>query len=100
MNTSVWIRINGKKMYGKWGSGLVQAFKSKPATSATQLAIRVDLEIPDSFFELPELKATIKVPESTGRDTIYAEVKKSISDTLTKQMGIKVHLTTDETIND
>lgn len=96
MKTAVWLRVAGRKTYGRWGAGQVQAFKSKPSTLANQLAIRLELEIPDAYFETPEIKAVVTLPEPAGRETIAAGIERGVAEALTRELGVTVRLASDD----
>lgn len=95
MNTSVWLKISGRKRYTGWASGQIQAFKTKPSTGPNQIAIKVELNIPDTYFEMPELRAVVELPEGVGRPAIDATIEKRLAETIQDAMGFKVHITSE-----
>jgi len=96
MNTIVWLRIEGKKNYGRWVAGAVSSFKSKPETSDREIAFKLNLEIPDSVFEEPIFEASLKLPENFKSFPDMTEIQKNISSELSKQTGFKVKVSLPE----
>lgn len=93
MKSTVWLKLGGRKKYSGWVLSTASAFKKKPTTHSNELAIQVELDIPDSYFEMPEIRAVVTLPSIADKAGIQARVEKNISQALTEQLGVRVHLT-------
>jgi len=91
MKAELWVKIQGKKRYGMWDAGKISSSKNKPDTDADEVAIKLVVIIPDSYFATPELKATVTLPDPTDKH-ISTEVANNISEELSKQTGLRIHL--------
>ena len=97
MQQKIWLRITARKSYSTYVAGEIKVSKSKPDTSANQVAIQLDLDIPDAIFEKPQFVATIKVPkESVSMPIVNADIETNIAHILKQQLGIEVHVTATE----
>ncbi len=77
--------------------GSVQAKKTKPRTASNEVAIKLDIEIPDALFMRPAMLATISIPEgSTLSSVLTATVKNDIAAALKKQAGVNITITAEE----
>ena len=98
MKTSMWIKISARRCrYGgtpkPWEACGAEVRKSKPATGPNEIALKLEVEIPDAYFEVPEFSATISVPDSAmDKPVIAASVQDNIAKALSKQLGVKVHV--------
>lgn len=93
MKAEFWVKIEAKKQSKWWRFGSVECRKSKPATSANEVAVKMIIEIPDAYFETPELQARIMVPEDcVNRPVITPEIQTNISEMLREQLGVQVHI--------
>lgn len=90
MEATLWIKIEGKKSYGRWKAGGVHAYKTKPSTESDEVAVRVTLEIPDSIFEEPVFEAKVTLPESPREFPTQAEVAQNLESVLSERMGFRV----------
>ena len=102
MKAEFWIKIEATKTkrgyYGTlWHMGSVKAYIKKPESlSKNELAIRLDIEIPDSFFEKPQIRASLTIPENSALGgEITAEIADNISEQISKQLGVNFHMTVD-----
>lgn len=67
--------------------------KQKPDTGANELAIKLDLEIPNSLFVKPTLNFKMTIPEdSVSIPVLEAQVQDNLSEVLAAELGQKVHL--------
>lgn len=97
MKANFWVKVQGVKKYGKIEAGKVEVRKSKPDTDADEVAFKVNIEIPDSYFQLPQITASIKLPDNTsGTRDIPVEVSESIEKEIQKQTGFRVRLSSGE----
>lgn len=96
MEVSAWLKVKGKVRYkGRVDAGPLSISKSKPSTSKDEIAIKLNLNIPDSFFEEPTYTATINLPEVERELPPVASIADNVSEALSKEMGIKIHVTMD-----
>lgn len=97
MEANFWVKIEANKRHNRWNSGAVEVRKQKPATKANEVAVRITLNIPDAYFETPELSARISVPESAVNKTLITpEVQTNIGNLISQQLGVKVHISADD----
>lgn len=103
MNLICYLIIQGVKP--KFGSeretrreaGTVRVTKNRPNTTASEIAVKLHLELPDALFFKPTLKAEIRVPESTGHSpVITADVADNIADIIREQTGLTVRISSAE----
>lgn len=97
MLAEFWIKLEGKKnRYRTWDCGNIETRKSKPTTKANEIAIKLSVEIPDSYFETPDFSAKITVPaDSVNKPVITPIVQDNIGKLLSEQLGFKVHISSD-----
>lgn len=76
----------------KYSSIRVRATAKKPATASNEVAIRLDLDIPDGLFEKPQLQAKIKIDPAKGPAVIDADVIENLADIIKEQTGINVSI--------
>lgn len=98
MNLSCYIVVQGKQpSFGpnretRRDPGTVRLTKKKPACARDEVALKLNLSIPDSLFVTPTLEASIDVPESQAPREITAEVCENISEVLHQQLGLRIQL--------
>lgn len=93
MLSTFWVKIAAKKRYRSWEPGTVEVRKLKPATKANEVAVKISVEIPDAYFETPELSAKITVPEeAVNKPVITPEVQDNLAVLISEQLGMKVHV--------
>lgn len=92
MQVEVWLKIEARKRYQRWQTGAIHAFKTKPTTSDSEIAIKINIEIPDEVFEEPVYEAKLVIPKVTRKMPESSEVMKRVGDELSKQFGFKVRL--------
>lgn len=92
MQTSFWVKLKGKKSYGTWSVSAPSASVSKPTIEPRSVAVKITLAIPDSYFEQPELLASIKLPDiAEQRSVVETEMLQRAADQLAKELGVTVH---------
>ena len=68
--------------------------KNKPDTNANELAIKLDLDIPNSLFMKPSLNFKMSIPEGAASFPVMeANVTDNLAQLLADELGQKVHLT-------
>lgn len=84
MKVSNWLIIDRK--------GIKATRKQKPALDWDEIAVKLNLEIPDELFRRPTIDATVKVtdvPNTAYEPTLIIDSIKDIE----QQLGAKVQLT-------
>lgn len=73
-------------------SGLSARLTSKvPALGKDEVAIKLDVVVPDALFKRPQLRASVTIPESVvSAPVISAEVLDNIQEILTQQTGLDI----------
>lgn len=67
--------------------------RSKPKTEANEIAVKLNLQIPNALFVKPDLVFNVEIPENAAViPPITAEVKDNLVEVLSKQIGQTVHL--------
>src|SRR3954469_20044086 len=85
MKTKCYLKINS--------NGSVSITKSKPDVNFDQVAVCLDLELPDILFKKPQITATIRVEENDVTPlVINAETANNVKDAIETITGIKVLL--------
>lgn len=93
MQARIWLRIEAFKQGRQWHCGKVSTYKNKPATDANEVAIAIDIDLPDALFERPQLTAKISVAQdSLGEVLAVAEVADNVGQMLSEQLGVQVHV--------
>ena len=68
----------------------------KPSLHRGEVAIELNVSVPDTLFDRPILKASVEVPETAAAQSIItADVMQNIGETLTRQLGIRVEVSAD-----
>ena len=97
MKSEFWVKIEAKPGYikGTWRAGSVSTTKAKPGTKKNEVAVKVSVDIPDAYFNTPELSVNVKVPEEmVNRPIITPEVEDNIAQSIVDQLGFKVNVST------
>ncbi|EDY85353.1 hypothetical protein GP5015_1593 [gamma proteobacterium HTCC5015] len=99
MNLSCFLVIQGKKP--KYGpnkehqrvAGNVKVTKTKPSVSSDEIALKLNLVVPDSLYYKPTLEATIAVPNEVEHGpVITTEVADNIGQIVREQTGITLEI--------
>lgn len=104
MEANFYLVIQGKKhrfahmrAQGVREPGEVQVRKNKPNTRQDEIAVKVQLQIPDALFEKPTLQIAAAVPEGSGHGpVITTEVADNIADIIRQQTGVEVRISAPE----
>jgi hypothetical protein len=75
------------------GKSTVRVTRNKPDCDATEVAVKISLELPDALFKRPSLQATIKVNDDVAPVLVDADVADNIARVVKEQMGIHLHVT-------
>ena len=98
MKAEVWLKIQGKKTYGRWSVGPVSCSKSKPCTLDKEVAIKLTIEIPDEVFEEPVYEAKVEMPKVTRKLPETVEIARGVGEALSQQLGFKVNVSMSEPV--
>lgn len=72
--------------------GVIYIRKQRPKLKASEIAIKLNLEIPDSLFVTPQLEAKVSVPDVAGGPVITAEVAENIAEVVRQQTGLSLSI--------
>lgn len=104
MNVNCYLVVQGKRPRyatgepGRREPGQIRITKTRPNTAADEIAVKLDIEIPDSLFIKPTLEARVTVPEGAGYGpAITTEVADNLADVIRQQTGLTVRLSVDDT---
>lgn len=84
MKVSNWLVINK--------NGVKTVRKSKPSLDWDEIAVKINLEIPNELFQRPTIEATVKVTDVPNTAYEPELVIDSIKD-IEQQLGAKINLT-------
>ena len=94
MKVEGFLVIGAKKRHSWYDASGVRFTKKKPNTKASEIAIKLDIDVPDTLFERPQLEASIVIDDDqVSTPVITADVMDNIAETLSEQMGVKVNIT-------
>jgi len=101
MEANFWVKVNATKRWiggdYKWCRGSITSSITKPSTKANELAIIIELFIPDALFEKPQLTAKIEIPDdAVTKPELNANVQDNIAQVLSDQLGINVSISAPE----
>lgn len=81
MKTKVWLTINSK--------GRCKATKNHTGLYVDEIAIQLNIELPDMLFKKPHLIASITVPnEAAAVETIGAVITDNVRDAIEEATGL------------
>lgn len=94
MLTSFYLIVAGRKSkYASYVSvGKIEARKRKPALRADEVAIRVELSLPDALFTRPALELNVTLPELDKALTIAPEFERRITEAVAEAAGVPVNV--------
>jgi len=99
MQISAWLKVEGRETGSKYRPiepGKVTLTRKKPDTGAQEVAIKIEIEVPDALFLRPTLTAKIAVPEDAPISTeVPVEVQDNLAALLSEQMGVQIHVSTE-----
>ena len=73
--------------------GALRLTKTRPQTAADELAVKLEIEIPDSLFIKPTLEARIQVADTvSGGPVITTEVVDNLAEIIRERTGLAVKL--------
>ena len=81
----------------RFNDGSDRITKNKPALQGNEIAIRVDLSVPDELFKKPMLQASITMPkDAVSAPVIDADIVDNIQETISKQLGVELTISVPE----
>ncbi len=96
MKAVFFLVIQGRKLHNFSNHrelGEVAVRKRKPSTNADEIAVRMELDIPDSLFEKPTLQINASVPDDGSHGPeITTDVADNIAQIIREQTGINVRI--------
>lgn len=97
MKTEFWLAQSATKNGAWWRPAIPKTSKNKPVVGRNTVAIKVVLDIPDSYFELPELKANITLPDiRSDAPSSHVEMEQRIAEQLKESLGVNVTFVVEE----
>lgn len=91
--TEFWALFTGRLRYGRWElCGIPKVSKRKPQkTRANQVAMKISVEIPTTYFSLPTLSAKVVLPDNApSRSEILAAVKSSVAEHAKEKFSVEI----------
>ena len=77
--------------------GTLRLTKNRPNTDRDEIAVCLDMEIPDSLFTKPVLQARVSVPEGSNYGgEIQAGLADNIAEIIRQQTGFSVHISAEQ----
>jgi hypothetical protein len=100
MDAKIYLVIQGKEpKYGPDKSkrrevGNVRVAKNRPHTASDEIALQLNLTIPDALYFKPQLVANVTVPDSAHvQPEIGCEVQDNIAEVIRNALGMDVQIT-------
>lgn len=86
--------IIAKKSDRRYGAISARWSTKKPALKGNEVAVKIQLKLPDEVFIKPQLQAIINVPSSAvSKPVISAEIQDNIKDAVMKSTGVELTIT-------
>lgn len=82
MRVKQWLVINK--------NGVVKVRKSKPGLSWNEIAMQLNIEIPDELFKRPTIEATLQVKDIPNTGYIVPDVVLQTKELIEQQTGAKI----------
>lgn len=102
MEAKIYLLIQGKEpKYGldkesRREPGTIRVEKTRPNTRSDEIALQLNLTIPDAIFFKPQLVANVNVPESADfGPQISCEVQDNIAQAIRAATGMEVRISVD-----
>lgn len=81
MNIKKWLTVNSNKA--------ARITQTKPTLASNEIAILLDINLPDELFRKPRLEAKITIPkEAGGSDVISTEVVENVKEAIQLATGL------------
>lgn len=83
MKLQKWITINSR--------GSARLTKGRPALDSDEIAMMLDITLPDALFRKPRLEARIDIPEEAGQpEVITSEVVENVKEAIESATGLTI----------
>lgn len=102
LSTSFYLVVGAKKRAGYSQLELTKpeartARKGPPATRGNEIAIKVEISLPDSLFKDPTYRASLTVPaDAAASPVIEAEVINNIESVVAQATGLRLKIEVDD----
>lgn len=97
MLATFYLVVQGKRTrlsHSPIATGTIRVAKRKPPVKADEIAVRIQMEIPDAFFLKPTLQASLSLPAGKPMGAVIdCQVRDNIAQAIEKISGLQVHLT-------
>lgn len=82
---------------GHWeGRPSVRLTAKKPSLARHEVAVKVEIELPDHLFQRPALTAKVSVPPGAAAPQISVDMQQAITDLVRDNLGLILHITAPE----
>lgn len=92
MKIHFYLVFSGRKKYTYWDDGPIRVTKKKPSVGNHEVAVEMNMDIPDALFEKPILTFHATLPDISGSLQITAQIQQDIADIIQKQTGLTVEI--------
>ena len=100
MYCELWLKISASKSRSyttTWHKSGAKISTKKPATGPNEIAFKLKVDIPDSYFERPAMTVALQIPDPVPEEPLVSpEVTDEIAQQISESLGIKVHLISGE----
>lgn len=80
--------------YGQWvGRPSVRVTAKKPSVARHEVAVKVEIELPDHLFQRPALTARVTVPAGASAPEISVDMQQAIADLIRDNLGLNLTIT-------
>lgn len=94
MKVSAWLAIEKSPRYPYYN---VRINKTQPNLKFNEVALKLNLELPDALFTKPRLEANISVPEGkVGAQIINADTIDNVAEAIKQHTGMEVRMWIEE----
>lgn len=91
MKTEFWLVQSVARSGSHLKPSVPKTVKNKPSVGRNEVAIKVSLDIPNSYFQLPELRAKITLPDvRNDGPTVDVTMEQRVAEELKKSLGVNV----------
>lgn len=98
VNTSCYLIVGQRfNERGNWeGRPSVRLTAKKPSVAPHEVAVKVEIDLPDHLFQRPALTARVTVPEGTSAPEISVDMQQAITDLIRDNLGLQLTITAPE----
>lgn len=91
MNTSFWLKLSAfKNVYGRWQfRGAPKTSVGKPSVGRDEVAVKVNVDVPDAYFDDPQFTVNISVPPKERSATVNIDAG-ALQKVIEDQIGFRV----------